>query len=425
MCGIILGRRNNGHPVQKALKKRFEKQKGRGTRGFGYIPIENGRVTRIERAETEGEIMAKLKKEGAFEILFHHRTPTSTPNWKETTHPIVVKNPILEHDYYVIHNGVMRNEDDLKKEHEKLGFVYTTEYEKVSTLKFGKSHREVETTETGFNDSEAFAIDLAMYLDGISGRLDSIGSIAFIALKCDKEGNVMSVSYGHNSANPLKIEDTTKNKEGLLFIKSEGNGIDIPEDIIYTVDYRTGGVTEVKTPVGKTYFSNTGYGANGRSSSPSFPSTPTTPVSQTGRLLDAGRIGTDVVRSEEFNTGIKSWLRNIGGRIVEVQIPQGRKLDWPEDETREPVIQYGDPSEDGIEPDERMAIERYNELSKKLKTVNDDIELAETESNSKNNDQLVQEMYAEELRKSKALKVEIESEMEEIMQDYYHHIESV
>jgi hypothetical protein len=37
-----------------------------------------------------------------------------------------VSNKMLKFDYYVVHNGMISNDEELKKEHEKLGFAYTT-----------------------------------------------------------------------------------------------------------------------------------------------------------------------------------------------------------------------------------------------------------------------------------------------------------
>jgi len=43
-------------------------------------------------------------------IIAHHRYPTSTKNLINQTHPIQVSNELLEHDYLVIHNGVITND---------------------------------------------------------------------------------------------------------------------------------------------------------------------------------------------------------------------------------------------------------------------------------------------------------------------------
>lgn len=91
MCGIVYVRRHDGKPAAKSVRKRYHNQKARGTEGFGYVAVQNGRVVSVARAQTEHEIMQKLEQETADEILFHHRMPTSGPNVEEMAHPILVE----------------------------------------------------------------------------------------------------------------------------------------------------------------------------------------------------------------------------------------------------------------------------------------------------------------------------------------------
>lgn len=257
MCGLLYAKRRDNRSVVKSLLKRFEHQKGRGTQGFGYIVIKNGIVVDTKRTKYEYHIKEFLNKEdGASEILFHHRFPTSTENLAEVTHPIVVNNSLLDHNYYVIHNGVLTNEDELKDEYVKMGFSYTTDIvKKTTTTIAGVLTSEEETV--GYNDSESFAIDLALYLDGKKSTIDSMGSTAFICLQTDKEDRVEKIHYGRNDGNPLVVEDNND----LFVIKSTGSGKDIAEDTLYSIDYRSGETIETKVKVGKrwvTGFSN-GY----------------------------------------------------------------------------------------------------------------------------------------------------------------------
>ncbi len=253
MCGILYCERHDKLPVAKLLKKRFENQKARGLSGFGYIPIENGKVNRIERATTENEIMELLKKETSNAILFHHRKPTSTPNYVETTHPICVENDSLKHNYYVIHNGVLSNEDVLKGEHEKEGFEYTTEYKNIEMIKFFK-REYFKTEKVEFNDSEAFAIELALYMENKKKFITARGTISFIAVQTDKKQNVVKILYGHNDGNPL-VEERIGNKGGHFVLKSAGEGVQKPANIIYIRDFKTGDVVEEHVDIGYYYFS--------------------------------------------------------------------------------------------------------------------------------------------------------------------------
>src|SRR3990167_5170244 len=258
MCGLVMGKRMDNRSVVKSLLKRFEHQKGRGTQGFGYIVVKNGVVVDIKRAQYEHYIKQFLDGDSdAHEILFHHRMPTSTENLAEVTHPIVVKSDLLDYDYYLIHNGVLSNEDELKVEYEKMGFVYTTTINKKTTTEIGGTIVS-ESEENGFNDSESLAIDVALYLDEKKNTIDSVGSIAFICYQTYKDGRVKSIHYGRNGGNPLIIEDNND----VFFLKSTGSGKEIDEDVIYTIDYSTWKTISKPVNIGKRYiygFSNGGY----------------------------------------------------------------------------------------------------------------------------------------------------------------------
>jgi predicted glutamine amidotransferase len=225
MCGIIFVERRNECLANSMVLKRFEKQRQRGTDGFGYISINDGIVRKTVRAEDEKDIIPKLAKEKDKCILFHHRYPTSTPNLKEATHPITVSHPSLKFDYHVVHNGVISNPDELKKNHLKLGFIYTTrivtETKTISTI----------YSEECYNDSEAFAIDFALSLEN-DKEIKSSGSIAFIALQVNKETKkVNRVYYGRNYGNPLKVEE-----DKTYFCLSSETGTLIDANILHCYD---------------------------------------------------------------------------------------------------------------------------------------------------------------------------------------------
>lgn len=260
MCGIVYGKRRDSRNVIKSLLKRYEGQKHRGTQGFGYVVIQNGHVVDVKRAKYEYHIREFLAQEdNASEILFHHRMPTSTENLEEVTHPIVVKNDLLDHNYYVVHNGVLFNEDEQKKEYEAMGFKYTTDIiTKTITEIGGKTISEEETV--GFNDSESFAIDLSLFLDGKKDEIESIGTIAFICIQTDKKNKVVAIHYGRNGGNPLVLEDNND----ILFLKSLGGGKDVPEDVLHTSDYVTGNVTTRDVKIGSRNTNNWNYRGQGK-----------------------------------------------------------------------------------------------------------------------------------------------------------------
>lgn len=245
MCGIVYTERKDGGQVCNTLIKRYKHQIHRGTDGFAFLAIAENYVTNLVRRRTDREIMKDLREETASRILFHHRFPTSTANIPSATHPIVVENDMLDHNYYVVHNGVLQNEDVLRKDHEKKGFVYNT------IVKNAMTHRGVdgelyfgEEKET-FNDSEALAIDLALYLDGKSTKLESAGSIAFICIQTDKDDKVLNLYFGRNDGNPLVVED----RGDLFCIKSEGTGYSIDADTLYYYSFADVERTIMSTPL--------------------------------------------------------------------------------------------------------------------------------------------------------------------------------
>ncbi len=257
MCGITHVKRTD--ITQKANKltiKRYEKQKHRGNEGYGFIEIRNGFVVSETRTQTEKEILEKLKKSTADEIMFHHRYPTSTPNLIEATHPIKVSNPKLRYNYYVSHNGIITNDDELRTRHIREGYTYTTDITK-------KWITAINTySETMWNDSEALAIDFAQAIE-TGKEMTAKGSIAITAIQFEKEtGKVIALYFGRNGGNPLCVENSKE-----FFALSSETGEDIEADTLYRLDYETNKITgeEKKigvwtTPKATSYGMGYGYG---------------------------------------------------------------------------------------------------------------------------------------------------------------------
>lgn len=216
--------------MKKTILKRYNAQRTRGSDGFGYVATRNGEVLRVSRAEREHEIEELLKKDKAPEIMFHHRWPTSTPNYTEMTHPIRVSHELLQYDYYVVHNGIIQNDAELKREHEKLGFKYTTELQKIFNIP--SSGRSILWPLASFNDSEALAIELALMFDGYQDHTEIDGSIAFVAYQVDKNtAQTKNIFFGRNS-NPLVM---LHNKD-MFILSSEGSGKDVDPYTIYALN---------------------------------------------------------------------------------------------------------------------------------------------------------------------------------------------
>jgi glutamine phosphoribosylpyrophosphate amidotransferase len=239
VCGIIHVKRKNGILANKAVIKRYYKQKSRGSEGFGFIELKNGKVIGGKRAENEKDIINELEKSEADEILFHHRFPTSTPNFIEATHPIEVKHKSLKYNYYVVHNGVITNDEDLKEKFEKEGFTYTTKMKKQWITQNNTYSTEI------FNDSESLAIDIAKAIEN-NTTIKSNGAIAVIALQVDKKTKkAVALYFGRNYGNPLKMESM-----GDFFGLSSEEGKLLDTNFLYRYDYETGEIVGTKKDIG-------------------------------------------------------------------------------------------------------------------------------------------------------------------------------
>lgn len=226
MCGIVTVIGKRGRNVSKDVIEAYEAQKTRGQEGFGFVAIKDGQLIKVDRSLTDTKIKKDLKYTDAEIILFHHRKPTSTGNIIRSTHPFFVSHEELEYDWYLAHNGVVKNTDFLKTDLNKLGYVYHTEFKKVDAIEYldGKRY-ESEESKTKHNDSETLAIEFARWMEGLQDEIKSVGGIALWAVALEKgTDRVLSLHWGHNYGRPLTHR---KNKKRVI-IASEG-GEDIKE----------------------------------------------------------------------------------------------------------------------------------------------------------------------------------------------------
>jgi glucosamine 6-phosphate synthetase-like amidotransferase/phosphosugar isomerase protein len=210
MCGIAYIHNKTAKNVIRPVLKRFDKQRSRGTEGFGFVGfnVESRCLISYIRSETEVSIRASLEKlrvedKAINGLLFHHRRPTSTANIAECAHPIPVRNDELEYQYFVVHNGMISNADERKKEHEKLGYSYVTAVKREEKIVTADGKEYLLDSEDQFNDSEALAIDLVRVIEGKAEKVEAKGSIAFIVLQSTRDGHAKAVYYGRNFHNPL------------------------------------------------------------------------------------------------------------------------------------------------------------------------------------------------------------------------------
>ena len=219
MCGLI-GAFNTGPnktPVNEAVLHQFENQQERGVKGFGIIKIDDKMEWKVDRATEGFKFMYDIHQDPVRAMIMHHRIPTSSDNKMEQTHPLLVDNDTLKHNYLLIHNGVVSNDDELKEEHEKLGFVYKT--------------IDKDGTWEKYNDSECVAIEVARFIEGQTGMVGIQGSAAFICLQINRKTNkVMKLFFGRNdSTSPLNMAKT-RNK---LFLSSTGPGTEVKPFKLY------------------------------------------------------------------------------------------------------------------------------------------------------------------------------------------------
>jgi len=256
MCGIIFGATLNKRSVADFILNQYEDQQSRGSRGFGVALEDEKGAIKILRSTEPLKFFFDVQTEGknAPLILAHHRQPTSSENKCSQTHPILVDHKSFKFRWLIVHNGVISNKDELKKNHDELGFPYTTVRQKN------------ETTEE-FNDSESLAIEVARYLEGKSQIILAEGSAAWIALKVDKNTNKPLGLYFARRSNPLRLSFTNN----MLFLASEldiklSNSID--EKKLYSVDLTKKKYEVLEQPIKwkdyvyqNTYSKPSGFGA--------------------------------------------------------------------------------------------------------------------------------------------------------------------
>ncbi|MFC1713548.1 hypothetical protein ACFL6S_07770 [Candidatus Poribacteria bacterium] len=230
MCGIIYYKSFTGKTVNRQVLKHYLKQKGRGYKGFGFVSISRKRILTC-RATKENGIRFYLKRYPLAEILFHHRLPTSTTNTIRTTHPIAISQPVYRHKYYLIHNGIIQNASELKVKHEVMGIDYVTPQWSEYSNFWGSAEERYE-----FNDSEALAHEVALFLDGKHDKIETQGDVAFICLETDRNGHALRLHFARNNGAPLEMKRT---HECMVIASENVSEQDIPPHKLYTYDYRT------------------------------------------------------------------------------------------------------------------------------------------------------------------------------------------
>ncbi len=219
MCGLIgfIAKQNNTR-TGELVSQQHQDQFDRGKEGFGLIEITKKNVS-IKKSTEPIKATIELLNSDAPAIIFHHRKSTSTTNTIKQAHPIKITHKELKYDYFITHNGTLRNEDDLFTEHtKKLGYKYST---------LEKSYNKYGYSTEKFNDSEAFAIELVRNIEKLEKEIKIEGSAAWIGIAVSKTtGKAKKMFWGRNDGRTLDIIET---KEGLLIAS------DILNNDAYTV----------------------------------------------------------------------------------------------------------------------------------------------------------------------------------------------
>ena len=216
MCGISFIKFNEDNANQ-TIKKIYFKQKGRGQEGYGFVTLD---TMEYHKSKHEQEIFKLLKEHGGKEILFHHRRPTSTDNTVLGAQPIFTSDAYYDCVYYLAHNGSIQNHKELFTKHKELGIKYSS---------LGDHNGII-----GYNDSEALLHELAMCIEGKQkmDEFDARGSMAFVLIQADRDGNKLEVFFGRNNNSPLNLWHSDN---GEMIVSSEGPGTEVKTDKLYSM----------------------------------------------------------------------------------------------------------------------------------------------------------------------------------------------
>jgi len=240
MCGIIANfyhKPIDGKDNKSIIAIQYYKQQHRGTQGAGYIVIDNDNKIHVHRDSNNTNALIQLAKyEYVKCCVFHHRYPTSTDNIAQCSHPIHVSIKGLKYDYYIVHNGVINNDDELKLVHNKEGIVYNTEHVQVEgttyTFNNGDTY-ESNSDSIRYNDSEGVSIEMARLIENKVTTLEHVtGSYALIAVQVDRKTKRAVAVYSYrNNSNPLKLSG-----DYVFSLASENTGDDIVAGRLYSCD---------------------------------------------------------------------------------------------------------------------------------------------------------------------------------------------
>ncbi len=271
MCGIIAT--TGANCLGDALRQ-YEAQQSRGSEGFGFIALRQGKKVAFERATNGRSIRALMLSVEDLKpdtVLFHHRYPTSTINVESAAHPLPISKKGWAHRYWILHNGVVRGES--KYEIARDGYHPKSTVEEISYYRAGgRVYEKVE--DTSVNDSEYLGYYIASYLEGKRKDIPMDGSIACFMVQEHKKTGACEVFVMRNGQNPIKIQRGGKKGHRAFMMASESrDGAMLEPHMIWKLDQRTRTLSiHREVHIGKvstvsSHYGGTGYtGANTASS---------------------------------------------------------------------------------------------------------------------------------------------------------------
>lgn len=221
MCGIVFARDKHGARVNNLVKTLYHNQAVRGKEGFGFLARTTKDHVLNRKAISEKEIMKMLAHVSAKDLLFHHRSATTADIKVEACHPFEIT--LDGKIFTLVHNGTVLNAKDLFKEHILEGIKYTS----------GDG-----TDKNLFNDSEALAFDVALFLTKKQKEIRARGFIAFICIRRDQKTGVFEKIYFYrNPTRPLQI----LNIDDVFVLASDGGPAfkDVNPNKIFQYNYKT------------------------------------------------------------------------------------------------------------------------------------------------------------------------------------------
>lgn len=206
MCGILgVKVKEWDNDIIKNLYEIFLNQKNRGIKGAGISVNGNGKFYRFRsispfRIFNAYNMNIWNKIENGDSVLVHHRFPTSTDNEVLLNHPLANEDDTI----HLIHNGIINNDKELRKQLEAKGHVFEAVDSKG---KITDSEVILHCFEDGLIKHKGDVIQAIKYMH------DKVSGCMAIALNIKGDDNIYLFRWG----NPLVV---FKDKKDNIYFSS-------------------------------------------------------------------------------------------------------------------------------------------------------------------------------------------------------------